>query len=75
MNEKTLGEKLVRTDFNVTQNNDVDKFKQTSADLINLCDSLKARDPRLAALAITAFETAAMWAVKLATAEPVQEQA
>jgi hypothetical protein len=46
----------------------VDVIKQKSAELINLCEAFKAKDPRLASLAQTTFEEAAMWAVKAATA-------
>jgi hypothetical protein len=45
----------------------VDKVKALSADLIDLCEEHKELDPRLAALAQTAYEEAAMWAVKLVT--------
>ncbi len=47
---------------------DVDKLKRLTADLIDACEVLKKKDPRLAALAQTAYEEAAMWAVKAATA-------
>lgn len=67
MSEKTLGEARVRTDFNVTGSTVVDVIKQKSAELINLCESLKEKDGRLASLAQTSFEEAAMWAVKAAT--------
>lgn len=66
-NETTIGEIRVRTSFNVSDNSDVDRIKNASAELINLVDSVKDRDPRLAALAMTAYEEAAMWAVKLVT--------
>jgi hypothetical protein len=66
--EKSLGEKRVRTEFNVDKNSDVDLIKQKSAELINLCEKLKEKDGRLASLAQTAYEEAAMWAVKAATA-------
>jgi len=46
----------------------VDVIKQRTAELINLCDHLKHKDARLVALAQTAYEEAAMWAVKAATA-------
>ena len=46
----------------------VDQIKQKTAELINLVDSVKHRDPRLCALACTAYEEAAMWAVKTVTA-------
>lgn len=65
---KTLGEARVRTEFNVTNNSTVDVIKQKAAELINICETLKEKDGRLASLAQTAFEEAAMWAVKAATA-------
>ena len=46
----------------------VDKIKKRSAELIDLCERLKSRDARCAALAQDAFETAAMWAIKAAAA-------
>jgi hypothetical protein len=66
--EKTIGEQRVRTEFNVTNNSTVDVIKQKTAELINLCEELKSKDGRLASLAQTEFESAAMWAVKAATA-------
>ena len=66
-NEPTVGELRVRTDFNVGDNSDVDKIKKATAELINLVEAAKAKDHRLAALAMTDFESAAMWAVKLVT--------
>lgn len=65
---KTIGEHRVRTQFNPDNNGTVDLIKQKSAELINLCEDLKDKDPRLASLAQTTFEEAAMWAVKAATA-------
>jgi hypothetical protein len=65
---KTIGEARVRTEFNPDKNDLVDQIKQKSADLINLCEDLKAKDGRLASLAQTAYEEASMWAVKAATA-------
>ena len=47
--------------------NDVDKIKRWAADCIDFCEEHKHLDPRLGALAQTAFEEAAMWAVKLVT--------
>lgn len=68
MSEKTIGEQRVRTDFNVSGSTFVDDIKQRTAELINVCESLKEKDPRLASLAQTTYEEAAMWAVKAATA-------
>lgn len=73
--EKTIGEKRVRVDFNPSQNDLVSQLKQKSAELINLCESVKPTDGsimnaeqgRLISLAQTTFEEAAMWAVKAAT--------
>jgi hypothetical protein len=63
----SLGAARVRESFNPSQDNVVDKIKRQTADLIDLCEDLKQLDPRLAALAQTAYEEAAMWAVKCAT--------
>lgn len=64
----SLGEDRVRIKFNPSAIALVDLIKQDTARLINHCEELKAKDPRLAALAQTAYEEAAMWAVKAATA-------
>ena len=69
MQEQTLGQRRVRTSFNPSKDNLVDEVKRMSASLIDLCDIHKDLDPRLAALAQTAYEEAAMWAVKLVTTE------
>lgn len=66
--DQTVGEQRVRITFNPAANNDVDVIKNKSAELIDLCEALKSKDPRLASLAQTAYEEAAMWAVKAATA-------
>jgi hypothetical protein len=63
----SLGAVRVRESFNPSQDNVVDKIKRYTADLIDLCEDLKPLEPRLAALAQTAYEEAAMWAVKCAT--------
>jgi len=65
---KSIGETRVRTEFNPSNEGIVDQIKQKSAELINMCEDLKGKDPRIAALAQTNYELAAMWAVKLATA-------
>lgn len=73
--EKTIGEDRVRTSFNVSGDSLVDQIKRKSAELIDLCEQMK--DPyngapseknRLCAVAQTEYETAAMYAVKAATA-------
>lgn len=66
--DQTIGEQRVRTTFNPSANNDVEIIKNKSAELIDLCEKLKNKDPRLASLAQTSYEEAAMWAVKAATA-------
>ena len=68
--EATIGEHRVRTSF-ITKGDQHDivlEIKQKAARLIDLCEALKEKDPRLASLAQTSFEEAAMWAVKAATA-------
>jgi hypothetical protein len=67
---QSLGAQRVRESFNPSRDGMVDKLKRYTADLIDLCEDLKRLDPRLAALAQTAYEEAAMWAVKAATATP-----
>lgn len=74
----TLGEKRVRASFNPSNNNLVDEIKAKSADLIDLCETMKGatgretiangEKRRCLALAQTHYEDAAMWAVKAATA-------
>jgi len=66
--ELSYGERIVRTSFNVTGSDVVNSIKQKTAELINLITNSESPDPRLTALAVTHFETAAMWAVKAATA-------
>lgn len=66
--DQTIGAQRVRITFNPAASSDVDIIKSKSAELINLCESLKSKDPRLASLAQTSYEEAAMWAVKAATA-------
>jgi hypothetical protein len=64
----SIGESRVRTTFNPSNDSVVDQIKQKTAELINLCEDLKGKDGRLASLAQTEYESAAMWAVKAATA-------
>jgi hypothetical protein len=67
----TLGQDRVRTKFNPSETSNVDVIKQKTAELIDICDGARASDDpeelRLWALAQTAYEEAAMWAVKAAT--------
>jgi len=64
----TFGEKTVRTKFNPENVGNVNYFKDTTAKIIDVINENKDLDPRLAAIAITKYEEAAMWAVKLSTA-------
>ena len=64
----TVGEDRVRVKFNPSGEGLVEQIKQKSAELIDICEELKAKDVRLASLAQTHYEDAAMWAVKAATA-------
>ena len=66
--EKTIGEIRVRTNFNVGNSDVVAQIKQKTAELINLCETLKDKDGRSASIAQTEYESAAHWAVKAATA-------
>jgi hypothetical protein len=69
--EQTIGERRVRASFNPSANDKVSVLKSKTAVLINLVEDLKEPDnpekSRCAALAQTAYEEAAMWAVKAAT--------
>lgn len=75
MSEQTLGEKRVRVNFNVSNDDTVNVLKAGAANLINVCEQLKGdgsavisgEKARLISLAQTSFEEAAMWAVKAAT--------
>lgn len=64
---ETTGENRVRISFNPDKNDAVSQIKQQTAILINLVETQRELDPRLAALAMTSYEEAAMWAVKLVT--------
>ena len=73
----TLGEQRVRVSFNPSGNTEVNDIKRRAADCIDWCEDHKQRDAtkslnvsevnRMLALAQTAFEEAAMWAVKSVT--------
>ena len=75
MNGTSIGEKRVRTTFNPSNDTLVDNIKQDAAKCINMCDTIKVKFSadgecaRLASLAQTHFETAAMYAVKAATVQ------
>jgi len=64
---KTKGEQIVRAEFNPSGVGNVNFFKEQTARIINAIEDAKELDPRLASIAITKFEEACMWAVKLAT--------
>lgn len=63
----SIGEDRVRIKFNPSADSKVDQIKNKTAELIDLCETLKPLDARLVALAQTHYEDAAMWAVKAAT--------
>jgi hypothetical protein len=69
----SLGEDRVRTKFNPSADTLVDKIKQKTAELIDLCNAENDKHSdhekgRCLSLAMTHYEDAAMWAVKGATA-------
>ena len=69
---RTLGELRVRSGFNPSESGRVASLKESCAALIDEIMALPAGSgeaARLRALAATAVEEAAMWAVKCATAE------
>ena len=65
----TTGTERVRLSFNPSGIESVDAIKQATADLIDACEDFKTNGERsrCAALAQTAYEEAAMWAVKAAS--------
>lgn len=69
--QKTLGEKRVRTEFNPSDDSIVQNIKERIAEAINYVNDnvnpLDSEQGRLKSLALTELETAAMWAVKAAT--------
>lgn len=67
--ELTLGEKTVRSQFNPSGVGNVNFFKENIAKCINVADSLRDLEPRLAAITVTKLEEAEMFAVKLATTD------
>lgn len=76
---KSLGEARVRVSFNVTDNSVVNELKLLAAQLINTISAIEdgtnrvdsKEVGRLKALAMTAVEEAAMWAVKAETSDRV----
>lgn len=71
--QPTLGEYRVGITFNPGGNPVVDTIKAKTAELIDYIELLKNGDSekgRLASLAQTHLEDAAMWAVKAATKQP-----
>lgn len=71
-NGGSLGARRVRESFNPSGDSMVDRIKRHTADLIDMCESLRddyksAELNRLISLAETHYEDAAMWAVKAAT--------
>lgn len=65
----TIGEQRVRIEFNPSNDDLVFQIKQKTAELINLCEEMKAtgKDARSASIAQTEFESASRWAVTAAT--------
>lgn len=70
----TPGEYKVGIGFNPSADDNVGQIKRAAADLIDLIGAIEVGDVsergRLKALAATAVEEAAMWAVKAATKGP-----
>ena len=75
MTEQTKGEKMVRMDFNPSGEGVVYDVKRHSAAIIDLVEKIRMNNihnqecQRLCSLAQTAYEEAAMWATKAATAQ------
>ena len=69
--KQTYGERMMCLDA-TADDTLANEVKQMTAEIIDKIREHQALEPRLAALAITTYENAAMWAVKLVTtkAEP-----
>jgi hypothetical protein len=69
----TIGEDRVRIKFNPSANDTVSTMKRKTAELIDMCADMQLHASpevkRLLSLAMTHYETAAMYAVKGATSE------
>lgn len=65
--EVSKGEQMVRLGFNPSADPDVQAIKMAAAACIDMVERFRDRDARCCALAQTAFEDAAMWAVKCVT--------
>jgi hypothetical protein len=68
----SIGKGRVRAGFNPSGNQRVESIKSLTAQLIDICEDLRSlhnpkEQGRLVSLAQTAYEEAAMWAVKAAT--------
>ena len=68
------GDEIVRAGFNPSKSSGVDRLKVLAAAFINEVE-IQGVDSRAAAMAQTAAEEAAMWAVKSATAEKLPRNA
>lgn len=72
--KQTEGEYRVGVSFNPSSSSAVDEIKRKTAELIDLMMALTrnrgAVGTREAAIAATAYEDAAMWAVKAVTKQP-----
>ena len=65
----TEGEYRVGITFNPGGSEQVNEIKQLAAELIDMVEA-SGKDSRCTALAMTAFEDGAMWAVKSVTKQP-----
>ncbi len=65
----TTGEKIVRVQFNPSNDSTVHQLKTKYAELINIVEKLKEKDPERVSTAIIQLEASAMFAVKAATAD------
>ena len=72
----TKGEYRVGITFNPSRSGEVDIIKALTAQLIDAVEAIDTQDNqergRLKSLAQTAYEEAAMWAVKAATKQPME---
>jgi len=64
MNDDTLGTIRTSVVYNEHNAEAIQEMRNACANLIDLIEKYKERDPRLCALAQTEFENGCMWAIK-----------
>ena len=70
--EQTVGEQRIRPEHRELSDSEketIKTIKTKTIELIDICETLKSKDPRLASLAQTSFEQGSLWATKATSAK------